>query len=163
MGNVIDRSVEKPLDVDEYDMRVPYIILICLNVLVLSPISVHFAYQYYLRRDTYMYNARRPKLVLTIIIISIIYIGFYIPLHIFIFQIIWNKDNTYDEYWGTIFLFGANMFVSMSYVLRTWHSFYDFKLNYQIVAEKWKSILNEELYNKTSIYIKYSQTLGSSP
>eukprot|EP01084_Bolivina_argentea_P000629 1171_1 len=163
MGNVADRDLEEALDVDEYDMRVPYIILICLNLLVLSPISIYFAYQYYLLRDTYMYNARRPKLVLTVIIISIIYICFYIPLHLFIFQIIWNNDNTYYEYWDAELLFGAQMFVFMSYVLRTWHSFYDFKLNYQIAAEKWKSILNEKRYKGTSsIYIKHRETVGTS-
>eukprot|EP01084_Bolivina_argentea_P064944 118384_1 len=157
-----DRDIENDLDIIEHDMTVPFVILICINILILAPITFYFCYNYYLLRDTYMYNARRPRLVMTVMMISIIYICVYIPLHISIFQLYWKNDNTYNEYWDSLFLYGAQMLVFMSYVLRTWHSFYDFKLGYEIAADKWKSILNAQYKGTSSIYEKYHKTLGQS-
>eukprot|EP01084_Bolivina_argentea_P111881 199566_1 len=167
MGSIVSQNTDAEEDLQienvEIDMSWPYIALISINMFILTPISVAMTYQYYLLRDSYLYNARRPMFAITVNIVSIIFIAIYTPIHIMILEIFWKNNATYDEWWDAAFFFTAQICIFVTFVLRTWHSFYDFKLAQDIANRQWKSILNEQYQNDdTSFIFKYHKSLGNS-
>ena len=160
MGNSA-RSIEEDLDVTEIDMRWPNMVLICINMMVILPICINMSYHYYTLRANYLYNARRPYLVIIFNVVATIFVGIFTPLHIIIMEIYWQNNATYQEWWDTLSFFTAQTFVFIVFALRTWHSFYDFKLAHSASNREWKSILNESYKTKeVSFFLKYHQSLG---
>eukprot|EP01084_Bolivina_argentea_P208474 355419_1 len=105
ISGALSRTADKEEDLNiedlEVDMKWEYIVLICINMLIILPISVHMSYNYYLKIDSYMYNARRPWLVTTFNIVAILFVCLYTPIHIIIMEIYWKNNAKYEEWWDS--------------------------------------------------------------
>lgn len=163
MGQIFpkDKEIEQDLDVTEIPMKWPYIVFIIISMVILTPIAVGMNYQYYTLRESYMYNKRRPYLVLLFNSVATVFIGIYTPIHIIVFEIYWDNNATYDEYWDQAFYFTTQIFVFVTFALRVWHSFFDFKLAHANSTGQWKSILNDSYgAKKEGFFSKHKSTLG---
>eukprot|EP01084_Bolivina_argentea_P072843 132239_1 len=158
-----DAGAEQDLKLGEHevDMKWPYIVLIFINMLIILPICIYMTYNYFILRHSYMYNKRRPGLVIIFNIVAIVFIGIYTPIHIIIMEIYWQNNAKYEEWWDSAFFFTTQICVFVSFALRVWHSFYDFKLEHSVSNIEWKSIINENYRNqKQSFFLKYKKSLG---
>ena len=163
MGNLFanDNEIEADLNVNEIPMKWPFIIFIIISMVIIFPIAVVMSYQYYTLRESYMYNNRRPILVLIFNSVATIFIGIYIPIHIIVFEIYWDNNATYDEYWDQAFLFTMQIIVFVTFGLRVWHSFFDFKSAHANSMGQWKSILSASYGAiEEGFYNKYKNSLG---
>eukprot|EP01083_Nonionella_stella_P055892 147383_1 len=165
ISGALSRTADKEEDLNiedlEVDMKWEYIVLICINMLIILPISVHMSYNYYLKIDSYMYNARRPWLVTTFNIVAILFVCLYTPIHIIIMEIYWKNNAKYEEWWDSAFFFTAQICVFVVFAIRTWHSFYDFQLAHSCLGTQWKSILDQRYQrDKTNFFLKHQKTLG---
>ena len=163
MGNLFegDSDTEGDLNVVEISMKWPYIVFIIISVVIFTPIAIVMNYQYYKLRKSYMYKRRRPELVILFNCIATMFIGIYTPIHIIVFEIYWDNNATYEEYWEQAFYFTMQIFVFVTFALRTWHSFFDFKLAHANSTGQWKSILNKSYTGKTKRFFnKHKNSLG---
>ena len=81
------------------DMELAFIALIATNVVLLAPISIYLLVKY--RRsveenDPY-FTGRKPNIVLLQSSMAVIFISVYLPIHIYVFEIRWDNNNTIDE------------------------------------------------------------------
>ena len=137
------------------------IITLIISMIILTPAAVMMNYQYYTLRESYMYNKRRPYLVLIFNSVATVFIGIYTPIHIIVFEIYWDNNATYEEYWDQAFYFTTQIFVFVTFALRVWHSFFDFKLAHANSTGQWKSILNDSYgAKKEGFFKKYKSSLG---
>ena len=114
---------------------------------------------YYKRRYEYMFQHRRPRLVIAFNIASLLFIGVYSPLHIGVLEsrghARWYLENS------TLFTSEFILFVTLA--LRIWHSFYDFQVTRSLSTVLWKAILNEEYRTKKQpLLLRYKPFLGMS-
>ena len=143
------------------DLQLAYISLICVNVLILAPLVVRMTLQYYNKRHSYMYSARRPLLVITVNVAVLLYIALYLPTHVIALELIWQNNDTYTEWWDSALNSTVNQILFVTLSLRIWHSFYDFQLGNSISDLGWKAILNEEYTSKQlSCAFRYKRLLG---
>lgn len=143
----------------EHDMTIPYFILIAFNLFVIAPVILWLTIGYCKKRHKYRYSARRPTLVIFYNLFALFFVGIYIPLHIVFFEILWDNNNTVDEWWDSVSYNSMLTAVNLSLSLRIWHSFYDFQLAYRI-SQHWKSILTERLSQHLVNVSRYQQFLG---
>ena len=166
MGNFLNAgttAAEEDLELgdEEIQMTIPYIVLIIISMIILAPFAISMTYKYYRLRHSYMYNARRPMLVVAFNILATVFIAVYTPIHIIVFEIYWDNNATYEEWWDQALYFTTQVIVLVTFALRVWHSFYDFKLAHALSGLQWKSIINESYRDaKEDFFLKYHQTLG---
>lgn len=126
-----------------YDMTIPYYVLMALNINIIGPFGLWLTAGYYKKRHQYRYNARRPELVVFHNLFSLFFVVVYIPLHIIFFEILWDNNDTYAEWWEIVSWDLMLIAVNLSLSLRVWHSFYDFQLAHYSTL-RWRSILDED-------------------
>jgi len=90
-------------------MRCPYIYLIIIHMLVLTPIGVSMTYQYCRLRWSYMYNARRPNLVVVFNALDLPFIGVYIHIDLICMEIHWRANNAIRGVMDSLFFFPAEI------------------------------------------------------
>ena len=100
--------------------------LVFINAVVLTPIGAWLTNNYYAKRQEHIYNARRPKLVLTFNIIALIFIGVYCPAHVVSLEVLWRIRGNYGFHSlrANGSLFAAEFVLFLTLALRIWHSFY---------------------------------------
>ena len=143
-------------------MIVPYFVLMAFNICIITPIGVWLTKQYYdeTHHDHYLYNARRPKLVIFYNVFALFFVSMFIPLHIVIFEILWDRHGTFHEWWDAVSYNSMLTAVSVSLSLRIWHSCYDFQLAHYS-SRQWKSILSDDIRREQQFFIfKYKHFLG---
>ena len=144
----------------EYDVTIPYIVLITFNIAVIAPIGIWLTKRYHQTCHTYPHSARRPKLVIFYNLFAVFFVAIYIPLHILGFEILWKNNGTNAEWWESISYNSIFTAVSVSLSLRIWHSFYDFQLAHYN-TRKWKSILQTDAYtDRESLLFRYKRFFG---
>ena len=143
-----------------HDMTIPYFVLMAMNIYVIAPIGLWLTKQYNGKRHDYRYRARRPKLVIFYNLFALFFVSFYMPLHIIFFEILWDNNNTVDEWFDSVSYASMMSAVSIALSLRIWHSFYDFQLAHYS-SRQWKSILRDDIRSEQqSLLPKYKRFLG---
>lgn len=161
-GNESIQSKSDAESVEQYDMTIPYCILIAINFFVIAPVGSWLTIRYVEKQDKYPYNARRPKLVIRYNMFALFFVCIYIPLHIVFFEILWDNNNTVDEWWESVSYNSILTALSVALSLRIWHSFYDFQLSHYS-SRQWKSILTEDTQRDNDSFIfRYKHFLGKS-
>ena len=91
------------MSTSKIDMDIPFIVLICINVLLLGPISIGLLLKYgrHVDDNEHIYTARRPKIVLLQGIVAVLFMSVYLPIHIIFFEILWDNNDTF----GGVFLY----------------------------------------------------------
>ena len=141
----VEENLQKKAEWNEISMKKPYIAFIIISVLILVPLGASMTYNYYLKRNRHLYSKRRPGLVIVFNIVALLYIGIYTPIHILVFEISWDNNGTYSEYWEIAVYSTLQQAVFLTFVLRIWHSFHDFKVARATSTKFWKSIIKTDL------------------
>ena len=156
-------SGSDPLEWDRIDMFWPYCFLIALNLCILGPIGIVLTYSYYQKRKEHIYSARRPELVVRLNIASIFFIMVYLPLHILWFEILYQRNGGWQEWWEIAAFFTAQYSLFCLLMHRIFHTFYDFRVAHVLSETQWKSILSQEYGENQAFVLKHKNFLGISP
>ena len=108
----------------------------------------------------HIYSARRPGLVVKLNIACILFIMIWLPLHILAFEILWQNNGVWHEYWEIAANFTVIWALFGLLLLRIFASFYDFHIAHVLSETQWKSILNEELNRSQPFLLKHRNLLG---
>ena len=150
-----DEPLSKP-----YDMTIAYFALMASNICIIGPLGLWLTVEYCKKRHKQRYDARRPELVIFHNLFSLFFVVVYIPLHIIFFEILWNNNNTFAEWWEIISYDSMMIAVNLSLSLRVWHSFYDFQLAHYS-SRQWKSILTDDKREEGQpVIVRFKHFLG---
>lgn len=145
-----------------YDTTLQYCVIIAFNICFVAPIGIWLTRRYYQTCRTYPYCARRPKLVIFQNLFTLFFVSIYIPLHIIFFEILWDNNDTYAEWWDIASYNLTLAAVSVSLSLRVWHSAYDFELAHHS-GRQWKSIISEDIRgDQQSFFFRHKNFFGVS-
>eukprot|EP01084_Bolivina_argentea_P200391 342673_1 len=129
---------------------ISFYLITLVNFVVFLPIIIYHLHRFWKYRSKEIIVKRRPKLVLVIVILTLIYILIFRSWCAFgdvLYPSLSNLNDRplYHNYTFSIFLSYFLHFIALLILIRSWFIYYDYQRNAQLLALEWKKLLRYNL------------------